>query len=129
MSAARLVLVYNAEAGIAAGLMDSIHKLVSPATYPCSLCAVTYGPVAMHGRWRDFLRTLPYRAEFYHRPDFRAAFPAAADTPLPLVGLARGGDLEVLLPARELDDLSELDALMAALSRRLRDLPAPSGRA
>lgn len=126
---ARLVLVYNAEAGIVAAMMDSIHKLVSPATYPCSLCAVTYGPLAMHRRWRDFLRMLPLPAEFYHRPDFRAAFPAAADTPLPLIGVARGGDLEVLLPADELDALADLDALMAALSRRLRDRHAPSDRA
>ena len=38
----RLVFVYNANAGLVAGMLDSVHKVVSPATYPCSLCAVTY---------------------------------------------------------------------------------------
>ena len=121
MSGARLVLVYNAEAGIVAGLMDSIHKLVSPATYPCSLCAVTYGAVAMHARWRDFLRTLPYPTEFYHRPDFRAAFPAAADTPLPLIALAHSDRIVPLLDAVALDAAISLDDLIAALEIRLRD--------
>lgn len=129
MSGERLVLVYNADAGIVAAMLDSVHKLVSPATYPCSLCAVTYGPLAMRARWRDYLLALQLPVEFRHRPDFRAAYPAAADIDLPLIGLARGGDIEVLLSARDLDDLRDLDALVAALDRRLRNLALPGGRA
>ncbi len=43
----RLVIVYNAKAGLLAGAMDSIQKLAAPATYPCKLCALTYGLVRM----------------------------------------------------------------------------------
>ncbi len=112
--APRLVFVYNAEAGLVAGAMDSLHKLVSPATYPCSLCAITYGFVGMRSRWRVWLAAQPLPAVFYHRADFRAAFPAAADWPLPLVGLARGRDLRLWLDAATLAPL-DLDGLMAAL--------------
>ncbi|KPF62784.1 hypothetical protein IP88_14270 [alpha proteobacterium AAP81b] len=99
--------------------MDSVHKLVSPATYPCSLCAITYGLVGMHRRWRDWLAAQALPAVFHHRRDFRAAFPAAADTPLPLVALARGPALTVVLDAADLARLADLDALIAALDRRL----------
>jgi len=51
----RLVIVYNANAGLMAGVMDSVHKIVSPSTYPCQLCAVTYGLTSMRKEWRAFL--------------------------------------------------------------------------
>ncbi len=122
----RLIFVYNAEAGLFAGLIDSVHKLVSPSTYPCSLCAVTYGALTMHPRWRAYLRALPYPVAFYHRADFGAAFPAAAGQPLPLIALDRGSHFEVLLPASELARLRDLDALMTALDAALS--PPPPAR-
>jgi len=115
---ANLVFVYNAEAGLVAGAMDTVHKLVSPATYPCSLCAVTYGLTGMRRRWRDWLAAQPLPAVFHHRADFRAAFPQAADWPLPLVALARGTALELWLGPAALAPL-DLDGLMATLARRL----------
>jgi len=128
---ARLIFVYNAEAGLAAGLIDSVHKLVSPATYPCSLCAVTYGMLTMQPAWRRFLKGLPYAVVFHHRADFRAAYPAAADMRLPLIALDSAGGLETLLDAAMLDALPDLDALIAQLAAILppRDPPAPTGRA
>jgi len=38
----KLIFVYNADSGLLKGIKDLIHKNVSPDTYPCSLCAVTY---------------------------------------------------------------------------------------
>ena len=130
----RLLLVYNADAGLLAGLLDSVHKMVSPATSPCSLCATTYGTLTMQPRWRAYLKALPYPVAFYHRPDFRAAFPADADRPLPLIARERdGGELEVLLAAADLARLRDLDALMTALDAALSPPPpahpAPTGRA
>jgi hypothetical protein len=117
----RLVFVYNADVGVVAMLIDAVHKIASPATYPCSLCAVTYGPVAMKRRWRDFLKTLPLPADFYHRQDFHAAYPDSVHWPLPLVGLARAGRLSILLDAGALDAIPDLDTLIAILRERLRD--------
>jgi hypothetical protein len=116
--APRLALVYNAEAGVLAGAVDTVHKIVSPGTYPCSLCAVTYGLLAMRGRWRDWLATVPLPVVFHHRRDFHAAFPQAADWRLPLVAMARGDDLEVLVPAETLAGL-DLDGLIATLELQL----------
>lgn len=115
----RLVFVYNAEAGIAAGIMDSVHKIVSPGTYPCSLCAVTYGLTGMRREWRDWLAALPIPAVFHHRADFRAAWPVAADWPLPLVALARGERLQLLLGEAALAALPDIGALKSALTAAL----------
>jgi len=43
----RLLFVYNADGGLLPGLKDMFHKILSPGTYPYSLCAVTYGATFM----------------------------------------------------------------------------------
>jgi hypothetical protein len=116
---ARLIFVYNANAGIAAGIMDSIHKTLSPATYECSLCAITYGAFTMDRRWRAWLKTLPYDAVFHHRPDFRDAFPTDADVPLPAVFMTNGTGLETLLGPQEIAATGSVDGLIAALEAKL----------
>ncbi len=123
MTLDRLIFVYNADAGIAAGLLDLVHKTVSPSTYQCSLCGVTYGTLGMKEQWRAWLKALPVASVFFHRPDFRAAYPDAAGWPLPLVALDHDGALSVLLDADALAALPDLDALIAALGARLAAQP------
>jgi hypothetical protein len=115
----RLIFVYNSKAGVVAGIMDSIHKAVSPDTYECSLCAITYGALAMNKQWKAYLETLELPMHFYHRPDFRLAFPEQQSLALPLIALDRDGMLEPVLTASELGALPDLDALMAALDAGL----------
>jgi hypothetical protein len=117
--AARLILVYNADGGLLNAVKDMLHKIISPASYPCSLCALTHGPVAMRGRWRHFLAALPQDKAFHHRDDFAIAFPGLA-VPLPAILVAVGdGVPQVLVSAAELDALEDLDALIAVVASRL----------
>jgi hypothetical protein len=115
----RLVIVYNANAGLLAGAMDSIHKLAAPATYPCKLCALTYGLVSMRREWRAFLDGLGTELLFHHRPDFRAAFPQVAEWPLPLIAVEQDGQLTVLVRAADFASIADLPQLMAVVARRL----------
>lgn len=118
-SAARLILVYNADSGFLNAVKDAVWKVARPSTYPCSLCALTYGPVAMHGRWRRFLAGLPLARVFHHRDDFARAFPGCAIA-LPAILLDHGdGAPEVLVSAAELDALADLTALIALVEARL----------
>jgi hypothetical protein len=118
-AASRLILVYNADSGLLNMVKDALWKVVRPATYPCSLCALTYGYVSMHGRWRRFLDRLPHTKVFHHKDDFAAAFPAV-DVALPVILLAGPDDApEVLVSAAELDSLPDLEALIAVVETRL----------
>ncbi|KPQ33055.1 MAG: hypothetical protein HLUCCX21_01960 [Porphyrobacter sp. HL-46] len=115
----RLILVYNAQGGLLNAVKDAVWKVVRPRTYPCSLCALTYGWVSMHGRWRRFLARLPQDKVFHHSDDFAAAFPGLA-IPLPAILLATGdAPPQVLVSAGELDALHDLSALIALLAARL----------
>ena len=115
----RLILVYNAPGTLLAKAKDALHKLVSPETYPCSLCAITYGAVSMRRAWRDTLAGLPVEPAIHHSDDFPTAFPEVR-IDLPAILLAPpGGAPEVLIAAAELDRLADLDALIALLRERL----------
>jgi hypothetical protein len=117
--ATRLILVYNADSGLLNAVKDAVWKVVRPATYPCSLCALSYGWVSMHGRWRRFLRVLPQTKVFHHKDDFARAFPGLA-IPLPAILLANDdAPPQVLVSAAELDALPDLEALIALTSARL----------
>jgi hypothetical protein len=115
----KLVFVYNAKAGLLAGMMDSVHKAVSPSTYACSLCAITYGSFTMDKDWRAYLKTLPLETVFYHRPDFRDAYPDAVDMTLPAILLDRDGVLTTLMSAQALAAQSDVNGLVAGLDAAL----------
>jgi hypothetical protein len=116
---AQLVIVYNAKAGLLAGAFDSIHKLVSPDTYECDLCALTHGLVSMRPEWRLWLKQLPMPTVIYHKPDFRVTFPQMSNQPLPLVGLLDDGQLNILLDAKAIRSIADADQLVTALRNAL----------
>ena len=110
----RLIFIYNADGGIAQGIMDSVHKTLSPSTYACSLCAITYGAFTMDRRWRTWLKALPVPSVFYHKDD--SPYP---DIALPVVLVERGGQVDILASAERLDKLTSVDALIAEIEARL----------
>ena len=126
-SRASLILIYNADSGIIQALMHAVHKQVSPETYPCSLCALTYGAVSMKGEWRRFLDSLRLNVVFHHRDDFTAAFPALGtggdrEVELPAILFGEAGEEpRVLIPANELDAMKDAAELMA----RVKEVLAP----
>jgi hypothetical protein len=110
----RLIFVYNADGGLVQAFLDSVHKTLSPATYPCSLCAITYGSLRMDPKWRKWLKALPIPVVFYHKDDT-----PPKDVALPAVLCERGGQVEIFMDAATLDALGSLDALIAEMEERL----------
>jgi hypothetical protein len=114
-----LIFVYNADGGLLNALGDMVHKIVSPGTYPCSLCALTYGAFAKRPAWRAFLARLRLPTLFLYRDEFRAELDTR-DLALPaiLVGAA-GLEPRVLVSAAELNALTDLAQLTALIETRL----------
>lgn len=128
----RMLMVYNAEDGLFNAINDWAHKFFSPATYDCRLCHFTYGMAGMLKPWKVFLERQPFPTMFYHRPDFRRAFPAFAELPLPLILVGREGRAEILLTASEIAESGGLEPLMVRVQARLdawRPSSAESGGA
>lgn len=114
-----MIFVYNAKGGLLDALGDMVHKILSPATYPCSLCALTYGPFTMRADWRRFLGTLGLPVLFLYRDEFRQDLDQR-DIALPAILLGgRNGAPEVLVSATELAALRDLPALITLVETRM----------
>ena len=114
----RLIFVYNADAGILNGLKDMVHKAVSPDTYSCALCAITYDFTGMRKDWKQAVRALPLPSEFLHRDEFVQAFPARRREALPAAFRAdAAGQLTTFITAAEMKTLT-LDELIALVQQR-----------
>lgn len=115
----QLLFVYNASPGLGHALLDSLHKVVSPATYPCKLCGLTYGLTSMRPEWKQFLRTLPLPVRFLYRDELPAQYPALVGQPLSAVFTEdEAGQVAPLITATEMQPL-DLSGLMALLRQRL----------
>ncbi|MEP5938085.1 MAG: hypothetical protein ABJ239_07155 [Erythrobacter sp.] len=113
------MIVYNAESGIITALLHALHKQFKPKTYPCSLCALTYGWVSMRSRWRKFLATLPVEPVFHHSDDFAEAYPKV-DVALPAILIRPAGEQPtVLITAAQLDAMSGIEELISEVERRV----------
>lgn len=118
-----LIFVYNAKHGWFHDLTGSIHKVVSPSTYPCDLCALTHGYSGMKKRVRQFLGQGRWDTVFYHLNDLPAELSRllteCGGAPAVCVREASGNvvllfDAETL--SRFADDKAFLDGLKLALN-------------
>lgn len=115
-----LICVYNADGGLLNALRDMVHKLLAPASYPCSLCALTYGAIGMEPAWRKALDRLGLPVMFLYRDEFRGRLDKR-DLALPAVLLGGAeGEPQVLINAAELAALPDLWALIALVEERLK---------
>lgn len=113
----KLLFVYNADSGLAALLFDSAHKLLSPQTYECNLCALTHGLAGPKKQWANFLKTLPEPPKFLHRDEFLKTHPGLVQTTLPAIFRMQEEDIHLLVDARCLATLDSLEKLIAILSK------------
>ncbi len=100
-----LVFVYNANGGKWNGWLDSMHKIFSPRTYPCSLCAITYGTFVIEPEWENFLKTLPSAPVFLHKDEFETLYPGNK-TKLPVVFKRENNVLNIVIQATELNEIN-----------------------
>lgn len=70
-----LLLVYHADSGHWNALWDIAHKVISPESYPCALCALTHGALSERGAWKAFRERHPGRLEMLHRDEFQRRHP------------------------------------------------------
>ncbi|HWS54911.1 MAG TPA: hypothetical protein VN228_12320 [Pyrinomonadaceae bacterium] len=113
-----LVFVYNADSGLFNAVADAAHKIFSPRTYPCNLCALTHSALGMRREWKRFLEGLGVPLEFLHADELRARY-GAAGVPLPAVFRKSDGRVEVLVGAEEIDACRTGEELKQLIAGRL----------
>ena len=115
----KLIFVYNADGGIINMFKDLVHKNVSPETYPCSLCAITYDNLGMKRDWRKFVHSLGREVEFLHRDELEKKH-GITDVALPaaFIHCMKDGP-KLWLNAEKMDSCKSLDDLQQLVTSNL----------
>jgi hypothetical protein len=115
-----LIFVYNANGGLLNSLLDAGHKMLSPDTYACSLCALTYGSFTERAEWKEFRESSANQFTFLHKDEFESRFEGEFSYP---VVLRNGDPMEPLVSTEEINALGSLEHLIDIISERTRPKP------
>ena len=116
----KLVFIYNADSGLRNVILDSAHKILSPDTYACSLCDITYGAFTENSVWKKFRKETNLDMEFLHKDEFSKAYASkfGHKFTFPIVLAESNSGLEVFIKTEELNDLENSVALITLVQER-----------
>ncbi len=121
-----LIFVYNADSGFFSAFKDGLHKMVSPSTYQCNLCALTYGRINMKEEWKAFIDSLEIPSEFLHRDGFLKKLEShphdVVDIEFPAIFLNKDGRISLLIGQYEINQCKTLKDLMDSITGSLVSL-------
>ena len=116
----KLIFIYNADSGLRNAIVDSMHKVVSPGTYDCKLCEITFGVFTENDRWKSFRKKSRFDMDFLHKDEFRkkyaSKFGYKFGYPIVLVESIRG--LEIFVNTDELNNLNDAEELIELIDQR-----------
>jgi len=114
-----LVFIYNAKSGIINSLIDFTHKVISPDTYECNLCAITYGTFTKKNLWADYIESIPIASIFTYKD--KIVDKKLDNVILPAVFLKKNDRFIQLISSIELNKLDNLEGLIVLLNARLKE--------
>ena len=107
----KLLFVYNANSGKLNSLFDIGHKLLSPSTYQCSLCALTHNTFKENTIWKKFREESQFQMEFYHKDEFEAKF-TSVKLNYPTILKLENNEFTTVLTPDVLNEISSVEALI-----------------
>lgn len=116
----QLVFVYNADSGMFNTLTDIAHKVFSPQTYECNLCAISHSYFSERDEWKEFIQELGVECEFLHRDEFIKKY-QSSETKFPVIFELEGDNLKLSLSAEQINACKSMDELKAAITSSCLD--------
>ncbi len=121
-----LIFVYNANSGAVNALLDTAHKIVSPDTYECSLCALTFGNFKENITWKAFRESANVEMLFLHKNEFlkqyRSKWLPKYDFPIVLMKV--DDQLEAFVTKKELNLVESTESLISLINNRFEEFKA-----
>jgi len=115
----KIIFVYNADSSLFAQLTDYTHKLISPQTYKCNLCRITYGNLGMKQEWKEFIQQLSYKIVFLHKDEFLRLYPTLSTVSFPAVFQEKNNTLVHKITSKEINSKLSLRELKDLVYKKL----------
>ena len=114
----KLLFIYNANSGPLNTLFDVGHKILSPSTYNCSLCALTHNTFSENKVWKNFRSKNNFEMEFYHKDEFEKKF-SSVKLMYPTILKQENNELTTVLNPEVLNEIPNVESLIALLKSRI----------
>ena len=115
----KLIFVYNADSGLFNLLTDTAHKLLSPETYSCNLCAITYGSFGMKKNWKEFLKSIDIPVEFLHRNELKKKY-GISNINLPAILIKEENEPKLWINSESINLCKSIDDLIQLITNKLQ---------
>jgi hypothetical protein len=117
----KLIFVYNADSGISNAIKDCFHKLLSPKTYPCKLCDLTYAAFSERKKWKKFRKNSNIEMQFLHADEFYEQYSSKflPKFELPIVLAQNEYDLEVFIDRNTMEVCNTLDEFIKLMKGKI----------
>ncbi|NPE29875.1 hypothetical protein HNV12_18325 [Methanococcoides sp. SA1] len=121
MSENTLIFVYNADSGLINEMKDYVHKIISPSTYECNLCAITYGNTGIKNKWSSFVANLGIPVKFLHKDEFHEKYSEKGFS-FPCAYLEDYNKLDHFISSDEINNCNTLDELMSLVTKKVNPI-------
>lgn len=119
MNNPKVLFIYNANSGIHNKVIDSIHKNISPDSYKCKLCFVSYDNLGKKKEWKKYLDTLSFEYEFLYKNQVKEKYPDLKYLKLPAIYVNLEKKYEVLINSEELEKVNNINELINLMKKKL----------
>lgn len=113
-----IVFVYNADSGMFNTLTDIAHKVFSPQTYECNLCAISHSYLTERSEWKEYIEGLGVECEFLHRDEFLKKY-NSDEKKFPVIFELVDDELKLQLSAEKINSCKSMDDLKSAINEFL----------
>jgi len=113
-----LLFVYNAKSDYWSKKIDFAHKIISPSTYNCDLCALTHGNFGETKIWKNFKEDSGYEMEFIYKDEFHKLYPNI-ETTFPVVFIKENNNLSVFIERNSFKQIKTIEELITVVNTNL----------
>lgn len=120
----KLIFIYNANSGLGNALLDGAHKALSPNTYKCNLCDLTYGVINEKSAWKKFREEEGWNLEFLYKDEFNKQYASkfGFKFEFPIILVVVNDELQVFISTKELNTLENTKALINLIKIRDKEI-------
>lgn len=113
----QILFIYNADSGALNLAIDFAHKILSPTTYNCQLCNLTYGLLKEKRIWKEFRDSTKKELLFLYKDEFELDYKEHFEYPVIL--RKNEDELEVLMSRKEINGIDNVSELVDHLKQIL----------
>lgn len=122
---AKLIFIYNADAGLVNTALDIAHKVLSPDTYSCNLCMLTHDTFTERSAWQAFRESYSVPMEFLHKDEYeqkvngQSSLKSKNTHSYPIILKEDQGQIDIFIDTPELNEIKDVNRLINTIQERL----------